>query len=115
MKILVSLLMAIFILSGCGATQNPPLYYYGAYPSSVYQFLKADELSTAEQIEQMKLVIATTQENGQAVAPGVHAHLAMLYFENGNPLDGEVHFTKEKTLFPESANFIDFLLSQHKG
>ena len=115
MKIIVSLIIALFILSGCGATKPPPLYYYGAYPTSVYQFLKADELSTAEQIDQMKQVIATTQENGQAVAPGVHAHLAMLYFESGNPLDGEVHLSKEKTLFPESANFIDFLLRQHKG
>ncbi|HCF78090.1 MAG: DUF4810 domain-containing protein [Glaciecola sp.] len=105
----------VLLLAGCGATAPPPLYYYGDYPTTVYQFFKSDETSTAEQIEKMVLVIAKSTDNDQHVAPGVHAHLGMLYFESGNPTEGEFHFRQEKTLFPESSQFIDFLLAKHKG
>ncbi|MDG1254448.1 MAG: DUF4810 domain-containing protein [Glaciecola sp.] len=113
----IKLLSAAFVLllAGCGATAPPPLYYYGDYPATVYQFFKSDETSTAEQIEKMVLVIAKSTDTDQHVAPGVHAHLGMLYFESGNPTEGEFHFRQEKILFPESSQFIDFLLAKHKG
>lgn len=115
MKLIILFGAVIFSLTGCGATQPPPLYYYGEYPEAVYQFFKSDETSTSEQIDQMKLVIAKSNDNEQSIAPGVHAHLGMLYFENGDPAEGEYHFMLEKSLFPESSHFIDFLLSKHKG
>jgi hypothetical protein len=39
----------------------------------------------------------------------------MLYFESGNILQGEAHFETEKQLFPESKQYIDFLLNSAKG
>ncbi|MDG1122845.1 MAG: DUF4810 domain-containing protein [Glaciecola sp.] len=115
MKLIVLFSAVIFVLAGCGATQPPPLYYYGDYPATVYQFFKSDEMTISEQIDEMKQVIEQSNNNDQRIAPGVHAHLGMLYFESGNPTEGEYHFMQEKRLFPESSHFIDFLLNQHKG
>ncbi|MGL4507790.1 MAG: DUF4810 domain-containing protein [Aeromonas sobria] len=47
--------------------------------------------------------------------PGFHAHLAMLYAQQGRDNLALEHFEKEKQLFPESTTFINFLLNQKKG
>ena len=51
---------------------------------------------------------------GKAIAPGIHAHLAMLYFESGNGSEGIQHFELEKQLYPESTHYIDFLISAER-
>ena len=48
------------------------------------------------------------------MAPAVHAHLGMLYFETGNPDSGLSQFDREKSLFPESSSYIDFLIKSAK-
>jgi len=49
------------------------------------------------------------------VAPGIHAHLGLLYFNAGSSAEGEQQFAQEKALFPESAQYLDFLLKSKKG
>ncbi|MCV2883415.1 DUF4810 domain-containing protein [Aestuariibacter sp. AA17] len=103
---------AVFVVSGCKVTE--PTYYHGNFNSAVYSYFKAEDVSIEEQILQVQEIIQTAEVKSKPVAPGVHAHLGMLFFEAGNAVQGLEHFQMEKTLFPESAQYIDFLLKSLK-
>ncbi len=105
-------LLATAFLNGCSTPKS--LYYYGQYNSAVYSYFKADEVSIDEQISLLESIIQTAAAKNKAVAPGIHAHLGMLYFEAGNPGLGTQHFEQEQRLFPESKQYIDFLLKSVK-
>lgn len=109
-KLYLTGLLACFVLAACNST-TPPVFYYGDYQTAVYQYFKGDELSIDEQISIVQNVIEQAAVNGLPVAPGVHAHLGLLYFESGNPASGIAQLEQEKTIFPESASYIDFLIS----
>ena len=113
MKILIVTVFAVLFLSGCKTTE--PTYYYGAYPTAVYSYFKANEVSISQQISSVEQVIEQAAGKGKPVAPGVHAHLGMLYFESGNAGMGMSNFEQEKALFPESSVFIDFLIKNAQG
>ena len=100
----------LLLLAGCKTTE--PLYYHGDYNTVVYSYFKAEDVTLEEQISAMQNLIATAHSKGKPVAPGVHGHLGMLYFETGNTALGVEHLNTEKQLFPESAKFMDFLLNQ---
>lgn len=109
MKVVLSALAIAILVSGCKTTE--PQYYYGAYNKTVYSYFKAEDVTVEEQINALNEVIETASSKNKPVAPGVHAHLGMLYFEAGNASLGLAHFEKEKSLFPESAQYIDFLIN----
>jgi len=109
-KVFCVLCCATILMSGCKTTES--MYYYGNYSEAVYSYFKADETPVSQQITILKEVIAQARGKGKPVAPGVHAHLGMLYFESGNNDQGIKHFEHEKALFPESAAYIDFLINQ---
>ena len=111
-KILIaaSILLAV---SGCKTTTEP-LYYYGQYNNAVYSYFKAEDVTVEQQITTLEEVIQTASAKNKAIAPGIHAHLGMLYFETGNSSLGIKHFEQEKALFPESEQYIDFLLKSAK-
>lgn len=114
MKVLLIALCAMFFLSGCVTTAQPT-YYYGAYPQTVYSYFKADGATVTEQIDALNQIIEQASSNSLPVAPGLHAHLGMLYFEIGNGDQGLSHFELEKALFPESTAYIDFLIKRSAG
>lgn len=101
------------MLAGCKTIE--PMYYHGEYNSAVYSYFKAEEVSIEEQILMMLSILQNAEAQGKPVAPGAHAHLGMLYFESGNSVDGLRHFEMEKTLFPESTQYIDFLIASAQG
>jgi len=114
MKKLAALAFVCIALTGCNSAKEP-IYYYGEYNTAVYAYLKADEVTVEEQISMLEQTIEDAANKSKAVAPGLHAHLGMLYFETGNPDLGATHFETEKLLFPESVQYIDFLLKSAKG
>ncbi|AXT40785.1 DUF4810 domain-containing protein [Alteromonas sp. BL110] len=111
-KIIITTALVLGIV-GCKTTE--PLYYYGEYNTAVYSYLKGEETTLEEQILVLEETVQLAAANGKSIAPGVHAHLGMLYFESGNAQQGEAHFETEKQLFPESTQYIDFLLTSAKG
>lgn len=113
MKKIVCAFGLLFALSACKTTE--PLYYHGTYNTAVYTYLKGDESTPAEQIASLQQVIQTAEANGKRIAPGIHAHLGLLYFDAGNSDLGKQHFEHEKALFPESAKYLDFLLKSRQG
>ena len=103
----------LLAVAGCETTQ--PLYYHGDYNKAVYAYFKGDDTTPQEQIALLEQIIQNAEANGMNVAPGIHAHLGLLYFDTGNADQGQRHFEHEKALFPESVKFLDFLLNSRKG
>ena len=105
-------LTAVLMLGGCSTT--PTLYQWGAYQDNVYQYFKKDKTSPEEQIAALEKIIATSGAKDQLLAPGVHAHLGMLYSQTGKMSEATAQFEKEKQLFPESERFMTFLIKNQK-
>lgn len=110
MRVFFIVSTAVLFLAACKTTE--PTYYYGAYPEAVYSYFKADSTSISQQIIILEQIIEQARGKGKPVAPGVHAHLGMLYFESGDAEQGATHFEQEKALFPESTTYLDFLMKK---
>jgi hypothetical protein len=100
--------LAALILSGC-ANRPQPLYFWDGYQQQVYQ--RFENTSSAEQqIAALEESLQKARASDRALPPGFHAHLGMLYAEIGKTDQVRQQFETEKTLFPESAQYMDFLM-----
>ncbi|MTC56512.1 Uncharacterised protein [Providencia rustigianii] len=111
-KLLLIIASAI-LLNGC-ANEPKPIYNWDGYQTTVYQYYQQTETSPQEQIEVLKKNIETSKAKGLAVAPGLHAHLGLLYSTTGAIDSAMAEFKTEKALYPESAAYMDFLM-KNKG
>ncbi|KPD04021.1 DUF4810 domain-containing protein [Moellerella wisconsensis] len=110
----VSLILLAILLSGCA--QSPkPLYHWDGYQNSIYQYYQQTESSPQEQIIVLQKNIEQAKAQNVAVAPGLHAHLGLLYVNVGQIDLAYSEFNLEKSLYPESTKYMDFLLSNNKG
>jgi hypothetical protein len=105
-------LLLISILLGLGACTSQPtsLYHWGDYEDQVYAYLQKTS-SPEQQLAALEKTLQTTS-NPVQIPPGFHAHLGLLYGELGRYADMQRALETEKTLFPESAPFMDFLLKK---
>lgn len=100
-------LAGCLVLGGC-ATQQP-LYYWGGYPQQVYRDL-SEEGSLDERIASMETIQGEAQARTAALPPGFRGHLGLLYAQAGRQDAAQAQWVEEKTYFPESGHFMDFLL-----
>ena len=107
---LASLALFAILLAGCGNAGGPRSLYYwdGTYSSSLYSYLNEDGDAT-EQISRLENLVQTSTQRGYKVAPGLYAHLGLLYLNNGNLGAANANFDKEAQNFPESKEFINFI------
>ena len=107
---LASLALFARLLAGCGNAGGPRSLYYwdGTYSSSLYSYLNEDGDAT-EQISRLENLVQTSTQRGYKVAPGLYAHLGLLYLNNGNLGAANANFDKEVQNFPESKEFINFI------
>lgn len=103
-----SLGLAALILTGC-ANAPKPLYYWPGYQTQVYSHLTA-ATGPEEQIAALEEGLQKARSAGLTPAPGYHAQLGMLYAEIGKPDQVRQQFETEKSLFPESSAYMDFLM-----
>lgn len=103
-------LLATALLTGCAARQQP-LYYWGDYQPQVYGHFKAEK-GPDEQILALEEVREQAKAQGKLLPPGFQAHLAMLYGQTGRSERLIENLEAEKTQFPESSTFMDFLLKK---
>jgi len=102
------------IMSGCSG-QSSALYRWGDYESVLYDmYIRPGKADPTTQIARLTEDITRTQGAGQRVPPGVHAHLGYLYYGQGQLDAAYEEFTTEKSLFPESAHFVDGILARMK-
>ncbi|MUG30818.1 DUF4810 domain-containing protein [Aeromonas salmonicida] len=111
---LFTLLAMTMLLSACAQAPRP-LYNWDQYQSVIYQNMQGDETSVEEQISALEKNQQEASAKGQAVPPGFHAHLGMLYAQLGKEDQTRQQFEVEKRLFPESTPFMNFLMSNKKG
>ncbi len=107
-----TLLLVVGLLAGCSGPTS--LYQWDSYQPVVYQYYQDDQSGPEEQMAALEESIEKARSRGVSVPPGLHAHLGLLYANNGREDDALAQFALEKTLFPESAPFMDFLLKQNK-
>lgn len=103
---------ACVVLTGCATT--PPttaLYQWDGYQSQLYEYFKAQK-SPQEQIDALEKSRQQILAKGNAVPPGFHAHLGMLYASVGKGQEAKQELLAEKQSFPESSAYMDFLLSK---
>jgi hypothetical protein len=99
------------MLAGC-VTPAKPLYQWEGYQPRVYDYFKGG--STEAQVIEMERGLEAIRSRNGVPPPGYHAHLGMLYSTLGKDAQMVQEFQTEKALFPESAPYIDFLLSNAK-
>lgn len=110
-KLLV--LLAIVAISGC-ATPKTLFCQSPEYELAVYMYLKEDP-NLDEQIDLMNAYFEEAESNNQRVAPGAYAHMAMLYAAKGEDISVKKYLDLEKSAFPESAYYIDYLANLGKS
>ncbi len=109
----LAVVVTVAALSGCQTTK--PLYHYGAYQDIVYTHFKNEDSSVIQEIDVLEKTIAKSAAKNLQVGPGLNAHLGYLYIESGQMDKGVAYLRQEKALYPESAQFIDFLLKNAKA
>ena len=106
-------LPALFLVVCFSACESSPgsLYSWGSYELQVYAYLNGE--SRGEQLTALEHDLEKIEADGKAVPPGFYAQMGLLYAELGNAVEAVTCFTMEKTLFPEAAVFMDFLLANY--
>ena len=107
-------LCAVLLLTlvGCAApTQS--LYQWGDYENQVYaRYNDPGQSSVEAQIEKLEADYQKARSTNKSVPPGFHAHLGYLYFQAGKGDQAVLSFQTEKSLFPESAVYMDRILAK---
>lgn len=109
MKKTIILIPIIAILAAC--TTQKPLYTWGHYETTSYNYLKnSDEKSIQEIIENYQEIIGTQKGTRGVVPPGVCADYGFILLQEGKTEEGKEMLIKEIALYPESRIFIDRIL-----
>ncbi len=101
------LVLGSLLLAGCNAPK--PLYQWESYQPQVYGYFKG-ESKEAQAIALERDLEKIKAKNG-AVPPGYHAQLGLLYSSLGKDDQMMQQLRTEKALFPESATYMDFLMT----
>ena len=107
---LTCLALFALLLAGCNQPDTPRSLYYGdgTYNNALYTYLN-ESGDTNEQISHLENLIQTSTQKGYKIAPGLYAHLGLLYLNNGNLGVANANFDKEVQNFPESREYINFI------
>ncbi|NMG67955.1 DUF4810 domain-containing protein [Azoarcus indigens] len=108
-RTLLALLATSALLAGC-ATQRS-LYHWGNFPDQQYAYLKGDK-GPEEEIQELEKIREQAKAAGQALPPGLQAHLGMLYGVTGRADLFVANLEAERQQFPESGPYVDFLLKK---
>jgi hypothetical protein len=106
----IALSLSVICFSACSSAPGT-LYSWGDYENKVYAYLQGE--SPAAQISDLQNDLLRMEETGKKAPPGYYAHLGMLYAELGEHGQAVSCFIVEKTRFPESAVFMDYLLARY--
>ncbi|WMD18961.1 DUF4810 domain-containing protein [Achromobacter seleniivolatilans] len=98
------------LLSACAQPRAKPLYSWQAYQPSVYAYLQDDGADSAVQAQALEKNIETARSANVELPPGFRAHLGMLYLKMGDGDKAVEQLQGEKVAFPESTQFMDFLM-----
>jgi hypothetical protein len=111
--------LVVMILAGSGligCAQAPKrMYHWGGFQAQLYQYFKGDGSNPEEQLRVLNEQAVSARASGAALPPGFHAHIAMIYLRLGRDGEARRELEAEKASFPESAQYMDFLLKRMQG
>lgn len=110
----LGVLLLSAVLGGCATQQTSSLYQWEGYQGNVNAHFRGDKLSPDAQTQLMESDLQKIKAAGGVVPPGFQAHLGLLYGQQGRLDQFAQQMQAEKTQFPESETFIDFLLRNFK-
>ncbi len=116
MKKILFCSVATILLTACVIQpREKNLYYWGDYESSMYRQMKHEGFDPYQELDKLQLNQEKAAAQNLPLPPGFYAYLGMLYAQTGKTQAAKEAFNREKTLFPESATYMDFLLKQSGG
>ena len=99
------------VLVGC--VQAPkPMYHWEGFQGQLYEHFNADRSSPEDQLRILDSQAQKARARGAALPPGFRAHLAMIYLRLGRDGEAKQELEAEKENFPESEQYMDFLLKR---
>lgn len=107
-------LLAIWLLSACAPQK---MYYWGDYNKAVYDHEKKQtESSKKVLLKTFEEIISKSKRKGtrKQVPPGIYADYGFHLLQDGQIEKGMRMLEKEKELYPESEQMVNFLMSQFK-
>jgi hypothetical protein len=99
------------VLIGC-AQAPKQTYHWEGFQGQLYEYFKADSSSPEEQLRALDAQVQKARASGAALPPGFRAHLAMIYLRLGRDGEAKQELEAEKANFPESTQYMDFLLKR---
>ena len=98
--------LAALSFSACAPATH---YAWGGYDQALYGFYKNPQ-DRAPFIEQLRVIIASAEQSGQRVPPGLFAEYGYLLFEEGKTPEAILYFQKERQAWPEAVPFMDKMI-----
>lgn len=105
----LALALTAAALAGCAAPVKP-LYHWDNYQRLVYESFKSDGASPNEQLDSLRAQAEKAKAAGLALPPGFRAHMGIVLLRLGQDADARAQFEAEKKTFPESGQYMDFVL-----
>jgi len=102
--------MAVAVLAAGCAQPVKPMYHWEGYQRQVYEHLKSDGSTPSEQLAVLQAQADKARATGASLPPGFRAHLGLLYLKLGRPDEAREALQAEKVAFPESTQYMDYLL-----
>lgn len=108
------IISAVLLMSGCKTTEQ--MYTWGQYEDLIYEFHNTEStVEPQQQIELLQKTIASAQVTNKKVAPGLYAHLGMLYSSVGESDNAKAALKQESELYPEAKTFINGMLTRSQS
>lgn len=102
-------LLGLVLLTGC----STDLYYWGRYEEAIYNaYSHSEDWDRSGLIQLMEEDRSRSLQAEKPLPPGWHAHLGLLYYNDGQLDRAFDEFQVEKEQFPESSVFMDRLLER---
>ena len=104
----------LLLLTGCANKAAPALYGWRNYEKNLDAYFRADKSSPEQQLAAMQEDQKAIAAQGKALPPGYQAHMGLLHGRKGDMESLRQHLEAEKQQFPESSDFMDFLMRNFK-
>jgi hypothetical protein len=103
----------ILFLSGCAT--NKSMYVWGDYSDSLYKWRKdaTDERAVEHKVA-LADIIKRSEAKGSRVPPGVYCEYGYMLLMEGEQEKALSFFEREAAEYPESKEFVSFLLTRCK-
>lgn len=101
--------ISLLLILGLACAGPKTNYYWGSYENSLYALMKNPSGLDAYG-KSLKEIIDHHPEVTK-LPPGIHAEYGYVLLATNHKNEAKAYFTKEKTLWPESAKIMDRMIS----